>query len=163
MEWYSIPIMCFLPRAPSDLLCWICSSDLDRISSPDPRTCDPCMLIMIRRCQAAGVIPVSHASRGPLKDIVVPFNGVKIFIPDHNTNIWTPIKVTMQLLQNHLSRLSIQFSHCLHQVRLLWGSVLGHGLSKGFRTRNLRKYGMQAVGRICSDGFRHPSAYMSSK
>jgi hypothetical protein len=35
-------------------------------------------------CQAAGVIPVSHASGGPLYDIIVPFNGepTGMFIPD---------------------------------------------------------------------------------
>ena len=32
-------------------------------------------VLILSLSQAAGVIPVAHASGGPLKDIIVPFNG----------------------------------------------------------------------------------------
>ena len=32
-------------------------------------------VLIVLLSQAAGVIPVAHASGGPLKDIIVPFNG----------------------------------------------------------------------------------------
>jgi alpha-1,2-mannosyltransferase len=47
-------------------------------------------LSLLNLRQAAGVIPVSHASGGPLNDIIVPFNGErtgKVFCLDHCSRI----------------------------------------------------------------------------
>ncbi|KAF5360868.1 hypothetical protein D9756_004945 [Leucocoprinus leucothites] len=85
---------------------------------------------------AAGVIPVAHASGGPLKDIIVPFNGQPTGKQDIMPN-------QPGSLQKHY----IKPFHCLKRKRSLYATVLVHGLFSASLKKSSRKGGMRVGGK----------------
>lgn len=114
--------------------------------------------ISVVEFMAAGAIPVTHASGGPLNDIVVNFNG----LPTGTHLLRTEPRVLLlifekDIMQTLLKRLRRPSRRCWTWLpRRSWhcGQGQERGQSRDSRRRNSRGGGMQAVGRT---GYRNES------
>jgi hypothetical protein len=114
-------------------------------------------VLIVFLSQAAGVIPVAHASGGPLKDIIVPFNGENTGMysnlpqfcsthSDHYSSHSCPEQDSMRVLHKNSPRRCKRLSRCLQKTSLQYAGVHVHGLSNGFRRRNSSEGGTRVGG-----------------
>jgi hypothetical protein len=83
-------------------------------------------VLIVFLSQAAGVIPVAHASGGPLKDIIVPFNGENTGVYSRSSAQRTPITIHCTHCTRVLNRIP-----CAYSTRIRRGDASGsHAVSR---------------------------------
>ena len=107
--------------------------------------------ISVVEFMAAGAIPVTHASGGPLNDIVVNFNGLPTGTHLFRTEPWGLLLIVekdiTQTLLKRLRRPSRRSWTCPPRRNWHYGQGQELGQSRDSRRRNLRGGGTQAVGK----------------
>jgi len=98
--------------------------------------------------KAAGVIPVAHASGGPLKDIIRPVDGKPTGLSPflHSFAMLTVLQDSMQPILMALLRRSRKSLHFLRSKILPFDAGEGTGLSKPFRSQSSKRIGIRVVG-----------------
>jgi len=98
--------------------------------------------------KAAGVIPVTHASGGPLNDIVVPFNGAPTGPPHSSVSLSIAMLLSINFHQGIMPQRRIRSQlRCIQPSPSLlqrnWHSDNGRerGLCRSFQKTNLKRGG----------------------